>query len=81
MRVDVEGVVSWVDPAFFIILLTQRERTSIHTDIIHIRITAHCRLRQSQVLKDKWTEQKYIKTNMTHNPTPAGKGRIAAVDE
>lgn len=49
--VNGEGVVGWVDLAFFIILLAERQSAAIDTHSINVCVASHSGVRQLQVLE------------------------------
>lgn len=51
MWVDAEGIIGWVDAAFFIILLAERQSAAVVAHSVHVRVTSHSRLRHVQVLE------------------------------
>lgn len=54
VRVYDEGVVGWVDVSLLVVLLAERERASIHTHAVNVRVASHCGLWQGQILKGGW---------------------------
>lgn len=51
MWVDGEGVVGWIDAAFFVILLAERQSAAVETHSIHVCVASHSGFRQEQVLQ------------------------------
>lgn len=49
--VDAEGVIGWVDAAFFIILLAERQSAAIDAHSVHVRVASHSGVWQNQVLE------------------------------